>query len=253
MICKNCNLSIPDHAAFCPLCGTETGVTIAGKPESKKCPQCGTENPLEAKFCRVDGWRFPPKKVETKSDADQTRVGEKRCVTCGTFHPSTARFCGKDGSPLETDSDVRGNIAEDKVHKNILGVAKEGAQEIKGDKQWFRRRWIYLTPLFILLLAVVYGVFSEAVNNKKSQQNKAAEAVMERSRPAIDLPRLEGQMNKALRIEGLDGVTAEVDEAAGVTLKGVVKGSQDKKKAFKIAKSFKEVRQIKDIIFVIEP
>lgn len=253
MICKNCNLSIPDHAAFCPLCGTETGVNIAGKPESKKCPQCGTGNPLEAKFCRVDGWRFPSAEIETKPDADRTSDGGRRCPTCGTLNPSTARFCRKDGSPLKTGHPVQENIVEEKVQPNISGGPKGEGQEIKGNKHRIWRRWTYLTPLLILLLAVVYGVFSGAVHNKESQQDKTAETAKERSKPNFDLPRLEGQINRALRIEGLDGVTAEVDDAAGVTLKGVVKGSQDKKKAFKIAKSFKEVGQIKDIIFIIEP
>jgi ribosomal protein L40E len=251
MICKNCNLSIPDHAVFCPLCGTETGVNIAGKPESKKCPQCGAENPLEAKFCRVDGWRFLSAEIETKPDADQTSGGERRCPTCGTLNPSTARFCRKDGSPLKTDHDVR--VLEERDHTDILGVPKEGAQEIKRTKHWVRRRWIYLTPLIILLLAAAYGIFSGAVNSKKTKQDKRAEVAKGQSKPDIDLPRLEGRINRALRTEGLDGVTAEVDDTAGVTLKGVVKESQDKKKAFRIAKSFKEVRQIKDIIFIIEP
>ena len=252
MICKNCNVSIPDSAPFCPLCGAETGVNIAAKPPSKKCPQCGAESPLEAKFCRVDGWRFASAEIETKSGGDQTSGGERRCPTCGTLNPSTARFCRKDGSPLKTEHDVRENIAEEKVRTDRVGLPKEGAQQIKGDKHWVRRRWIYLAPLFILLLAVVYGVFSGGVNNKRSQQ-ETAETAKEQSKPNIDLPRLEGQINRALRTAGLNGVTAEVDDAAGVTLKGAVKGSQDKRKAFKITKSFKEVRQVKDIIFIIEP
>jgi ribosomal protein L40E len=250
MICKNCNVSIPDHAAFCPLCGTEKSVNTAGKTESKKCLQCGAENPLEAKFCRVDGWRFPAVEVETKPAVDQT--SEIRCPTCGTLNPSTSRFCRKDGSPLKTDHDVRRNIVEEKVHTDRVSEPKEGAQEIKGKIYWMRRRWKYFAPLLILLLAAAYGIFSGSVNHKKSQQDKSSEVTQEQPKSDIDLPRLEGRINRALRTAGLDGVTAEVDDTAGVTLKGVVKESQDKKKAFRIAKSFKEVRQVKDIIFIVE-
>ncbi|MDD4357300.1 MAG: BON domain-containing protein, partial [Smithellaceae bacterium] len=70
--------------------------------------------------------------------------------------------------------------------------------------------------------------------------------------PDVDLPRLEGQINRNLREAGIDGVTAQVNDAAVVTLKGVVKDTQNRQKALEIVKTFKEVTQVNDIIFIIE-
>ncbi|HRY35166.1 MAG TPA: BON domain-containing protein, partial [Smithellaceae bacterium] len=70
--------------------------------------------------------------------------------------------------------------------------------------------------------------------------------------PEIDLPRLEGQINRALREAGIDGVTAQVNDAAVVTLKGVVQSVKDQQKALEIVRTFKGVSQLNDIIFIVE-
>ncbi len=68
----------------------------------------------------------------------------------------------------------------------------------------------------------------------------------------IDLAKLEGDINRALRNAGLRGVTSEVNDNLEVTLKGSVGSEYEKDRAFQITKGFKEVEKIKDVIFVVE-
>jgi predicted RNA-binding Zn-ribbon protein involved in translation (DUF1610 family) len=68
----------------------------------------------------------------------------------------------------------------------------------------------------------------------------------------IDPAKLEGDINRTLRNAGLSGVTAVVNDNLEVTLKGSVGSKYEKDRAFEIAKTFKEAKRIKDIIFVVE-
>jgi osmotically-inducible protein OsmY len=68
---------------------------------------------------------------------------------------------------------------------------------------------------------------------------------------AFDVNRLEGEINSALRTEGIKGVTAEVAKNRTVTLTGSVKSLGEKQKAIETAKRFKAIKQVKDIIFVV--
>lgn len=64
--------------------------------------------------------------------------------------------------------------------------------------------------------------------------------------------KLEEEINSALRNAGLRGITAKVNNNFEVTLKGTVSGIYEKTKAFKIARRFKQVRRIRDMVFVVE-
>jgi osmotically-inducible protein OsmY/ribosomal protein L40E len=72
------------------------------------------------------------------------------------------------------------------------------------------------------------------------------------SPPKMDPAKLEDGINRALRNMGVNGVVAEVSDDLQVTLKGTVTSAADKDKAFEIAKTFKDVKRIRDIIFVVE-
>ncbi len=72
--------------------------------QTKKCPSCGVENPISAKFCKVDGYNFQQtegKPVERPAGIKKTE-DEILCPKCGTSYPLTAKFCKKDGTPLQT-------------------------------------------------------------------------------------------------------------------------------------------------------
>lgn len=128
MICNNCNASIPDVAVFCPACGKETGEKTGGNPGIKKCLQCGAENPLEAKFCRVDGWKFPePEPLVAKQESMQENQGEKICPTCGASNPAGAQFCRNDGSPLDQ--------AADASLTSEPGVEEKAAEQVKAEAE----------------------------------------------------------------------------------------------------------------------
>jgi len=43
---------------FCPKCGAGIQAPIESAQPIKRCPQCGAENPIGAKFCKKDGYRF---------------------------------------------------------------------------------------------------------------------------------------------------------------------------------------------------
>lgn len=70
--------------------------------------------------------------------------------------------------------------------------------------------------------------------------------------PKVDPAKLEGDINRALRNAGLRGITAEVSDDLQVTLKGSVGSAQEKNRAFEIAKTFKDAKRIRDVIFIVE-
>ncbi len=66
-----------------------------------------------------------------------------------------------------------------------------------------------------------------------------------------DVAKLEGEINKALRKNGIGSVSAEVANDGSVLLKGTVSKAADKQKAMEIVRQFKPLKSIKDIIFVV--
>ncbi len=67
-----------------------------------------------------------------------------------------------------------------------------------------------------------------------------------------DPAKLEGEINRTLRNAGLMGVTAVVGDDLSVTLKGSIGSVEEKNKALEIARTFKGVTKIKDVLFIVE-
>jgi osmotically-inducible protein OsmY len=67
----------------------------------------------------------------------------------------------------------------------------------------------------------------------------------------VDPAKLEGEINRALRGRDVRGITAQVGDDLTVTLKGSTNAG-DKDRAFQIARSFKDVRTLRDQVFVVE-
>lgn len=96
MQCQN-----PDTTKFCPKCGNKSE-GVMQEVKTKKCPSCSAENPVSAKFCKVDGYNFQQagKKPEEKPIEEKPK-DEILCPKCGTSYPLTVKFCKKDGTLLQ--------------------------------------------------------------------------------------------------------------------------------------------------------
>lgn len=86
---------------------------VAAEPQAtKKCPQCGSENSPNAKFCKVDGYRFesttpdtappaptpPQKPIQPLAEVVAAEFqATKRCPQCGSENALAAKFCKADG------------------------------------------------------------------------------------------------------------------------------------------------------------
>lgn len=72
------------------------------------------------------------------------------------------------------------------------------------------------------------------------------------SMPPVNLSKLNEDISAALRNEGLDRITVEINNRLEATLKGAVVSENDKNRAFEITAKFKDITQIKDMIFIVE-
>lgn len=70
--------------------------------------------------------------------------------------------------------------------------------------------------------------------------------------PAVDLSKLRDDINMALRDEGLNGVFVDVNNQLEATLKGTVGCEDEKNRAFEASGRFKDIRKVKDMIFVVQ-
>jgi hypothetical protein len=69
---------------------------------------------------------------------------------------------------------------------------------------------------------------------------------------ALDPIRLEGEINRSLRSDGLGGLSAQVTDDLIVTLKGSVTSASQKDHAMQVVRSFSGIRSVRDQVFVVE-
>jgi osmotically-inducible protein OsmY len=67
-----------------------------------------------------------------------------------------------------------------------------------------------------------------------------------------DPAKLEGDINRTLRSNGIGGVTAQVGDDFSVTLKGSATSAGEKNRAFQITRQFRGVGAMRDRVFVVE-
>jgi predicted RNA-binding Zn-ribbon protein involved in translation (DUF1610 family)/osmotically-inducible protein OsmY len=99
MICNKCKTALLDTAKFCPKCGDRVELKQPQENQAMKCPQCGAENPVTAKFCKVDGYNLQQGQM-AQSEKRVTTKETLICPVCGTENLLTAKFCKKDGTLL---------------------------------------------------------------------------------------------------------------------------------------------------------
>jgi ribosomal protein L40E/osmotically-inducible protein OsmY len=252
------------------------------------CPKCGAKNPSTAKFCRKDGTplkvptfiketleaKLPEKEIKAEAVKEpKVPVEEKGlervydverpknviiCPKCGMANPITARFCKKDGTPLR---ELKHEAA---VRPEIIIFPEYGLKE-KAAKP--SRMWLLIAVIGVVLIFGSVGsyLYFSGIIGKKSkeftvaQQQDISEAIEasfrkqdQRQKLQIDINKLESDLNSALRERGLDKVYAEVNEDLIATLKGTVDDPRDNMMAINVAKSFKELKDIKSEILVTE-
>jgi|GEM_PF-1458937 len=141
MICEKCKANIPNMVKFCPKCGAKVEIAKAQDVQTKKCPSCGAENPLSAKFCKVDGYNLQQageKLAEKPSEAEKPE-NLLLCPQCGTPHPLTAKFCRKDGTSLQkvstTEQIKPSEVIEKEIRPEEIAEPKvEAPTEVKEEK-----------------------------------------------------------------------------------------------------------------------
>jgi len=252
----------PSEAVIEPKVSIEEKPLIPGpeKPEDVIiCPKCGTENHPTARFCRKDG---TPLKEETKPPvaAEKEIKPEVTVRHEAEITPAKVEIKKEQKRPSKTWVWVAACIL-------FLIIAGVGS-------------YLYFSGQIGKKTGEVTAV--PEVTTKPQEPIKAPEVVEkpaspqepetvqppvptpETPKPAkapipapasiskIDPAKLEGDINRALRNAGLRGVTSEVNDNLEVTLKGSVGSNNEKNRAFEIAKSFKEAKKIRDVIFVVE-
>ncbi|GEM_PF-4776040 len=83
---------------------------------------------------------------------------------------------------------------------------------------------------------------------------KLEETLPKTTTPTVTIApsKLRNDISRTLRNAGLRGITVEVTDDLQVTLKGSVGNSVEKSRAIEIAKNFKEVNRVRDLIFIVE-
>lgn len=165
MICEKCKASISETAKFCPKCGAKVEIAKA-EVLTKKCPSCGVENPISAKFCKVDGYNFqqtegrPAEEIKPEIEKPKDVI---LCPRCGAPNPLTAKFCKKDGAPL------REEIKPSEVVKEYIKperIIEKKPKEIATSKA---RRIPIRIAISLLIIIILVGAGSYLYFFKKTK------------------------------------------------------------------------------------
>jgi ribosomal protein L40E len=87
--------------------------------------------------------------------------------------------------------------------------------------------------------------------NSKSKAAKAKAAAAKRDSSKTGAGRLEGEINRALRSAGISSVSAEVKDDMSAVVKGTVPSAGDKQRVMQVVQGFRQIRNVRDIVFVV--
>jgi ribosomal protein L40E/transcriptional regulator of NAD metabolism len=292
MICPNCKIIVPESAEFCQRCQSpvnERSLERTIKAEKPKemliCPKCGALHTPTAKFCRNDGTPLSKKNPEQSQPRLESK--SKKGLSLKNLIISTPLvilllFLSylffwtkkeiKDSSEVQTidainivpenrieASDEKGSfdfaIIEVEINrtlrkKGIESIYVEVDKDLKATiTGYFNQKADKHKTLSIL---AAYKEIKEVVDNTKKKTHLVDNTKNYSQLPQISTAKLKDDIEKALKDRGINSVTVDVDNSFYVTLKGVVKNMDEKRSIFEVAGFYKDIKRIKDLVFVVE-
>lgn len=274
MKCQKCGSEIYENAKFCSKCGTKVEITDESQVDTteenvKICPKCGQKYPSTIKFCMKDGTPLQDT-IESKSTVPsqekeyfQTKKIEKAksskqiiWIVAMLVILVLAGVAGYILYPgiISKKQDV--SVTETQKKEDITTKKEETKQPdektLQGDINSEIKDNIEKTQENIIEQQLKTSKTTTTQTKKTTTEKQTNRPEVSPNLTKIDPFRLEGNINRALRDEGLKNVRAEVNDNFEVTLKGTVSSNAEKDKALAIAKRFKETKTIKDSIFIVE-
>jgi ribosomal protein L40E/osmotically-inducible protein OsmY len=283
MICPNCKIIVPDSAEFCQRCQTPVNEHLFEKSTRRErlkemliCPKCGALHTPTAKFCRNDGTPLSKGNAE-HIDEPITDTGSKKrfsLINLIIFFILLILMLSLSYMFFWTKSDIKdlSEIHSEKAINNISEIKDPQANAEKSSnfaiieveinralrKSGIKNIYVEVDNDF---KATITGYF-----NKKREKQKAfniIESYKEITKiddytnrnfqiPKINANKLKEEIDKALKDRGINKVIVEVDDFLNVTLKGTVKSADEKRKVFEVTDLYKEIRKVKDLVFVVE-
>lgn len=289
MICPNCKINVPDSAEFCQRCQSpvnECSFERATKAEKLKemliCPKCGALHTPTAKFCRNDGTPLSKNNPEQSQISLETkskkRLSLKNLITSTTivilllFLNYLFFWTKRDSSEIQTIEAIN-IVPENRVvasnekessdfalieveinrtlrKKGIESIYVEVDKDLKATiTGHFNQKADKHKTLSIL---AAYKEIKEVIDNTKKKKHLVDNTKQSSQAPQISTAKLKDDIEKALKDRGINGVTVDVDNSFQVTLKGVVKNMDEKRRIFEVTDFYKEIKRIKDLVFIVE-
>jgi ribosomal protein L40E len=286
MICPNCKVIIPESVDYCLKCNFPVNANEQSERTIKEekikemliCPKCGALHTPTAKVCRNDGTILlrneDSKEVNLHTDGKEKKKAiVKRIILFSliviffitlsyiylsnrVLNATKKITLNSEGSIVEK-KDERIDLSKEKaflspafieveINRRLRKNGVEGVYVEVGEDFIATVTGYFLTKLDRLKTFSViesYKEISSIIDNTKKNLQKGHR---------ISASDLKNEIIESLKNEGLSNLSVEVDSSLNVTIKGAVRSKEEKNKAFEIAKNFKDVRIIKDLIFIVE-
>lgn len=286
MICPNCKVIIPDSVEHCLKCHfpineneqTERSVKEEKLKEMLICPKCGALHTPTAKVCRNDGTLLLKNEDIKELEPDDERkkkgiIGGKAFLSffIAIAFLTILYIYASDRLAIEHKkeiSDEKEFLLENKKIDTFFSEKEKRSPdpafiEVEINRK-LRRNGVEGVYVEVSedYTATITGYFLTKLDRLKTfsliESYKEISSVVDstkrlsQKRQRISTSSLKSGINESLKDEGLNNLIVEVDDYFNVTIKGAVKNKKEKDRAFEIAKNFKDVRSIKDLIFIVE-
>lgn len=284
MICPNCKIIISEPVEYCLKChfpiNTNEQTEGFTKEERLKemliCPKCGALHTPTAKVCRNDGTplsKYKDIKVDIFEEEKKGKRNPNKKILLSffalislftlfyiyasgrivkdfkkeTYEKDVVLESKKDDKILSEKEKTPSNSAliEVEINRKLRKNGVEGIYVEVGEDFTATITGYFLTKIDRLKTFNIIESYKD-ISSIVDSTNKVSK------KRGVSAFSLKNKINESLKNEGLDNLIVEIDEYMNVTIKGAVKGKEEKNKAFEIAKSFKDVKNVRDLIFIVE-